>query len=150
MVVLHGIARSVSRSVMTSLWKHKYTQRGAFNLLKELGHTYPEKTFRADWREMAQGKQRERFFRAMPRTARPIRATMVEKATPVGHEYVYTFDTNILDPKTEKLYEHQLYSIGSERVLTIQEAEDKLAEMIARYPEELEYVAGVCTNVKRK
>lgn len=150
MAVLFGIARSVARSVMNSLLDAGYSQRGAFRLLKREGYTYPEKMFRSDWREKVQTRQRERFFRAIPKAVRPIRAVMVQKAEAIGYEYVYTFDANILDPKTGKLYEHQPYSIGSERILTIQEAEDELAERIARYPEELEYVAGICTNVKRR
>ena len=150
MPVLHGIARSVCRSVMGTLWDAGYTQRGAFNLLKREGFTYPEKGFRADWRELVQTRQRERFFTAMPKIARPLRATMVEKATPVGHEYVYNFRCNLYDPKTNILYEDQNYSIGTERILTVEEAEDLLVEQIERYPEELQYVAGLCTNVKRR
>lgn len=150
MAKLFGIPRAIARSVMSSLWDAGYSQRGAFRLLKKEGFTYPEKSFRGDWREMTQVRQRERFFRAMPVTTRPLKATMVQKAEAKGHEYVYTFDTNILDPKTHRLYEHQAYSIGSERILTPEEASDELAERIGRYPEELEMVAGVLTNVKRR
>lgn len=150
MVKLFGLPRAIARSIMPHLRTAGYTQRGAFRLLKQEGYTYPEKEFRADWRVMSQTQQREKFFSEMPKHLSPLRATMVEKAKAEGSKYVYTYKVDLYDEKTGKTYPDQVYSIGQERVRSIQEAEDELVDRIQQYPDELQVTKSTLVGITRR
>lgn len=151
MPVLFGIERAVARSVIKILWDAGYSSTGAFRLLIKEGYSYPEKSFLKDWREIVSVAQRETFFSTMPKYVRPTRAMMIEKATPLGDKYTYTFQVNLYDPVTGERLEGQFYSVGEDKILSVREAEEDLAERLETVTEKgMKYESGVLTNVKRR
>lgn len=151
MPVPFGIARAAARSVCRTLWEAGYSSRSALKLLAKEGFGYPEKLFQKDWREVIQIRQREEFFSRMPKYVRPTRAMMIEKATPLGDKYTYTFKVNLYDPVSDTFLEKQPYSIGVDRVLSVEEAESLLQERLETVSEPgLRYEYGVLSSVKRR
>jgi len=145
-----SFARAIGRTVLRALWASGYSANTALRWLVKEGYGYRRQDFLADWRELISGAVRERFFSEMPKYVRPTIAMMTTKASPVGDKYVYTYKMNLYDEKTGKLYEDQSYSIGEEKIISIQEAEDELIDYVEQYPEELKVVKSTLINVKRR
>lgn len=151
MAVLFGMSRAAARSVCRTLWEAGYSSRSALKLLAKEGFGYPEKLFQRDWREMVGIRQREEFFSRMPKYVRPTRAMMVEKATPLGDKYTYTYRVDLYDPVTKETLKDLNYSIGEDRILTPGEAEAELAERLETETEKgMKYVRGTLISVKRR
>ena len=144
-------ARAIGRSVIKSLFDAGYSANAGLNLLIREGAGYRRQDFLADWRELVSTAQKETFFSAMPDYVRPTRAMMTPKAFPVGEKYTYTFRVNLYDPKTGTLFEDQNYSISTDRILAVGEAEEELQDRLSEEQYEgLEYTAGLLTSVKRR
>lgn len=129
MATLYGVARASARAVIGSLFENGYSATQSLRLLQIEGLGYRRQTFLADWREITGVKKLERVTRFIPKNKRPTEGLMTPKASPVGGEYTYRFETEMYNPVTGETSKLN-FGVTSDRRLTVDEAEQETMNAI--------------------
>jgi hypothetical protein len=124
-----GAPRLVIRAVIPELYTTFKSASRALEWLSKRGFGYRKKDFFADWREVLGFDKRKEAFKYIPKKYAPYKDLMTETEYDIRSKYQYVSHIEYIEKKTG-LYKEREISLPTDRLLSMEEAEMKMGEII--------------------